>query len=79
MGHRSIQMTCRYAHLAPSVELEAVDGMAESWQAKVAKAAEQRTRQPAQSVILEALPDQFGDAQSGSTDTKTSTSRLERF
>ena len=30
MGHKTIQMTCRYAHLAPSVELEAVDGMAAS-------------------------------------------------
>jgi integrase len=30
MGHKTIQMTCRYAHLAPSVELEAVAGMAAS-------------------------------------------------
>ncbi|HWC15536.1 MAG TPA: tyrosine-type recombinase/integrase [Terriglobales bacterium] len=77
LGHKTIQMTCRYAHLAPSVELEAVDGMAESWQAKVAKASEERTRKPVESVMLDSLPDQLGDAQAEPTDTRTSTSLLE--
>jgi len=35
MGHKTIQMTCRYAHLSLSVELEAVDNMAASWTDKV--------------------------------------------
>lgn len=49
MGHRTIQMTVRYAHLAPQRQLEAVQRLCNT-----------------------------GIAQSGATDTKTSTSGLEQ-
>ena len=39
MGHKSIQMTCRYAHVAPSSGQEAVEEMGISWTAKVKEAA----------------------------------------
>jgi site-specific recombinase XerD len=70
LGHKTIHMTCRYAHLAPSVELEAVEGMAAFWQAKVAKATKDRTSVTAESGILDAVA---GDLQNEPTDTKTST------
>jgi len=38
MGHKSIQMTCRYAHLGPAVEQEAVESMGAEWAAKVFEA-----------------------------------------
>jgi hypothetical protein len=39
MGHKSIQMTCRYAYLAPSSAQESVEKMGISWTAKVKAAA----------------------------------------
>ncbi len=33
-------MTCRYAHLAPSVELEPVDDLASTWKPKIKEAAD---------------------------------------
>ncbi len=38
MGHKTIQMTCRYAHLAPAVEQDAVEGMGPEWLGKVLQA-----------------------------------------
>ena len=46
--------------------------MAESWEAKVAKASQERSRKPLESVMLDSLPDQLGDAQAEPTDTKSS-------
>jgi site-specific recombinase XerD len=38
MGHKSIQMTCRYAHLAPSFEQEEVEKMGRGWTARAEEA-----------------------------------------
>jgi site-specific recombinase XerD len=47
MGHKSIQMTCRYAHLAPAFEQEAVDTMGREWAAKVEEAKAKQARSSA--------------------------------
>ena len=39
MAHKPMQVTCRYAHLAPSFEQEAVETLGNTWNAKVADAA----------------------------------------
>jgi hypothetical protein len=51
--------------------------MAASWQARVARATEERKR-AAESVILEGVSDLTDDIQSESTDTRTDTSNFEQ-
>jgi integrase len=46
MGHKSIQMTERYAHLLPSVKQKAVNRLAETFKEHIEKAASEKETQP---------------------------------
>lgn len=46
MGHRSIEMTERYAHLLPDVKRKAVNRLAETFEAHIEKAASEKETKP---------------------------------
>jgi site-specific recombinase XerD len=68
MGHKTIQMTCRYAHLAPAHQLAAVEKLA-AYRVPVSKGRRQRFRRARLTVNT-------GSSQSCPTGTRTSTGQI---